>query len=249
MSLPTMLICFDCSEIFRGTTAMKKFVMMLSLLLGLSLTLTSYAISASRGFVGSLPGGVSALLQVAEFALQALGMTALFYYIPNTHVHWRHALAGGVFVAVGFELAKRALGWYLVQTPAYSTIYGAFATVPIFLIWIYLGWVIVLLGAVIAAYAPSLEMRVVRRPDEPGTRFATGRACTVASLTGGASAWIGGSASVDSTFLSTAAWSSRKAMPRTLWRSRAQLPSSTARTKLRNTASPSPRASRSSSTV
>jgi membrane protein len=141
------------------------------LLLGLSLTLTSYAISASRGFVGSLPGGVSALLQVAEFALQALGMTALFYYIPNTHVHWRHALAGGVFVAVGFELAKRALGWYLVQTPAYSTIYGAFATVPIFLIWIYLGWVIVLLGAVIAAYAPMLQHRVVQRSHLPGYRF------------------------------------------------------------------------------
>ena len=50
-------------------------------------------------------------------------------------------------------------------------VYGAFATVPIFLIWIYLGWVIVLLGAVIAAYAPSLQMRVVRWPDAPGSRF------------------------------------------------------------------------------
>lgn len=140
-------------------------------LLGVSLTITSYAISASRGFVGGLPGGVSAMLQVAEFCLQALGMTALFYYIPNTHVHWRHALAGGVFVAVGFELAKRALGWYLLLTPAYSTIYGAFATVPIFLIWIYLGWVIVLLGAVIAAYAPTLQHRVVQRSHLPGYRF------------------------------------------------------------------------------
>jgi membrane protein len=49
----------------------------------------------------------------------------------------------------------------------FSAVYGAFATLPILLLWIYLGWVIVLLGAVIAAYAPSLQMRVVRRPDDP----------------------------------------------------------------------------------
>ncbi|MDL2336975.1 MAG: YihY family inner membrane protein [Pseudomonadota bacterium] len=141
------------------------------LLLGVSLTMTSYAISASRGFVGDLPGGVSVLLQTVEFALQALGMAALFFYVPNTHVRWRHALAGGVFVAVGFEFAKRALGWYLQLVPSYSTIYGAFATVPIFLVWLYLGWVIVLLGAVIAAYAPTLQLRVVQRSHVPGYRF------------------------------------------------------------------------------
>ena len=54
---------------------------------------------------------------------------------------------------------------------SFSAVYGAFATLPILLLWIYMGWVIVLLGAVIAAYAPSLQMRVVRRADEPGARF------------------------------------------------------------------------------
>ena len=141
------------------------------LLLGLSLSITSYAISASQGLVGSMPGGVSFLLDTLEFALLATGMAGLFHYVPNTHVRWRHALAGGLFVAVGFEVAKRVLGWYLRQVPTYAVVYGAFATVPIFLVWIYFGWVIVLLGAVIAAYAPSLQMRVVRRPDVPGSRF------------------------------------------------------------------------------
>ena len=91
--------------------------------------------------------------------------------MPNTHVRWRHAIAGGVFVAVGFELAKRGLAWYVGQVPTFAMVYGAFATVPILLIWIYLGWVIVLLGAVVAAYAPSLQMRVKRWPEAPGSRF------------------------------------------------------------------------------
>jgi membrane protein len=141
------------------------------LLLGVSLTLTSYAISASRGFVSDMPGGVSLLLNILQFMLLAGAMAGLFHYVPNTLVRWRHALAGGVFVSAGFELAKRGLGWYLSSVPMYTNVYGAFATVPILLVWIYLGWVIVLLGAVIAAYAPSLQMRVVRRPSVPGYRF------------------------------------------------------------------------------
>ncbi len=141
------------------------------LLLGVSLSITSYAISANRGFVSDIPGAVSYILNTLQFVLLATAMAGLFHYVPNTHVRFRHALAGGVFVSAGFELAKRVLGWYLGSMPIYTTVYGAFATVPILLIWIYLGWVIVLLGAVIAAYAPSLQMRVVRRPSVPGYRF------------------------------------------------------------------------------
>lgn len=141
------------------------------LVLGVSLSLTSYVISASRGIVSDLPGGVSLLLNTIEFVLLAAGMAALFHYVPNTHVRWRHAVAGGVFVSVGFEVAKKGLAWYIAQVPSFAMVYGAFATLPIFLVWIYLGWVIVLLGAVIAAYAPSLQMRVTRWPDGPGSRF------------------------------------------------------------------------------
>lgn len=142
------------------------------LVLGVSLSLTSYVISASRGIVSDLPGGVSLLLNTIEFVLLAAGMAALFHYVPNTHVRWRHAIAGGVFVSVGFEVAKKGLAWYIAQVPTFAVVYGAFATLPILLVWIYLGWVIVLLGAVIAAYAPSLQMRVARWPDAPGSRFA-----------------------------------------------------------------------------
>lgn len=142
------------------------------LVLGASLSFTSYALSASRGMVGVMPRSLGLLFDVIEFGLLALGMAALFRYVPNTHVRWAHAFGGALFVAVGFELAKRALGWYVKSVPGYSVVYGAFATVPIFLLWIYLSWLIVLLGAVVAAYAPSLALRVVRMPDRPGERFA-----------------------------------------------------------------------------
>jgi membrane protein len=141
------------------------------LVLGISLSFTSYALSASQGLVGVMPGGVTVLLDALEFLLLAASLAGLFHYVPNTHVRWRHALAGGMSSAVGFELAKKLLGWYLATVPTYTFVYGAFATVPILLIWIYFAWVIVLLGAVIAAYAPSLRMRVKRWPDGPGARL------------------------------------------------------------------------------
>lgn len=141
------------------------------LVLGISLTVTSYALSASKGLVGVMPGTLSALLHALEFGLLVLAMAGLFHYVPNTAVRWRHAMAGALFVAIGFEAAKKGLAWYVDTVPTYSALYGAFATVPILLLWIYLGWVIVLLGAVIAAYAPSLQMRVATRPATPGHGF------------------------------------------------------------------------------
>ena len=141
------------------------------LALGLSLSLTSYAVSASRGLVAALPGGVEMLLELVQFLLLSGATAGLFHFVPNTAVRWRHAWAGGVFVALAFELAKNGLGWYVASVPTYSAVYGAFATVPILLLWIYLGWVIVLLGAVIAAYAPSLQMRVTSVARTPGWTF------------------------------------------------------------------------------
>jgi membrane protein len=141
------------------------------ILLAISLSLTSYALSASKGLVGGLAGGVQLLLDSLQFVLLAWGMAALYRYVPNTRVHWGHAWAGGMFVSVGFEAAKKLLVIYLAKVPTYSVLYGAFATLPILLIWIYVGWVIVLLGAVIAAYLPSLLSGVPRRISAQGWQF------------------------------------------------------------------------------
>ncbi len=141
------------------------------LLLAISLSITSYAISASKGVVNVIPGGVQLILDALQFFLMAGGMAALYHYVPNTQVKWAHAWTGGVFVSAGFELAKKLLSLYLSKVPTYSVVYGAFATVPILLIWIYVAWVIVLLGAVIAAYLPSLLAGVERRTRSHGLQF------------------------------------------------------------------------------
>ena len=141
------------------------------LLLGISLSITSYAISASKGVVGVLPGGVQLLLDALQFFLMAGAMAAMYHYVPNIQVKWGHAWSGGLFVAAGLELAKRLLTLYLGKVPSYSVVYGAFATVPILLIWIYIAWVIVLLGAVITAYLPSLLVGVQRRARVHGWQF------------------------------------------------------------------------------
>lgn len=141
------------------------------LLLAVSLSVTSYVLSASKGLVEVMPGGLQLLLDSLQFLLLAWGMAALYHYVPNAQVRWAHAWAGGLFVAAGLEVAKRLLVMYLGKVPTYSVLYGAFATVPILLVWIYVAWVIVLLGALIAAYLPSLMVGVQRRARAHGWQF------------------------------------------------------------------------------
>ena len=141
------------------------------LLLAASLAVTSFVVSTSSGLVLSLPFSLRFLLDAFQFVLHAGGVAVLYRYIPYAYVRWSHAWAGALFVAAGIEVAKKLLSLYLVKVPTYSMIYGAFATLPILLIWIYVAWVIVLMGAVIAAYLPSLMAGVARRGGGHGWQF------------------------------------------------------------------------------
>ena len=141
------------------------------LLLAASLAVTSFVVSTSSGLVLSLPFSLRFLLDAFQFVLHAGGVAVLYRYIPYAYVRWSHAWAGALFVAAGIEVAKKLLSLYLVKVPTYSLIYGAFATLPILLIWIYVAWVIVLMGAVIAAYLPSLMAGVARRGGGHGWQF------------------------------------------------------------------------------
>lgn len=141
------------------------------LLLGASLAITSYVATASRGVVDVLPGSLRWLLDSFEFVLLVLCVSGLYFYVPYARVRWRHALTAGLMTALGIEMGKKLLTGYLAEMPTYSAIYGAFAAVPILLVWIYMAWVIVLLGAVVASSLPELGRHHLRRPSGAGWRF------------------------------------------------------------------------------
>jgi membrane protein len=141
------------------------------LLLASSLAATSYVLPIVRGSAAAPSNVVQFVIDTLEFLALSGAMAALFHFMPNTYVKWSHAWAGGIFVAVGIAAAKKLLGLYLQTVPTYSVVYGAFATVPILLVWIYMAWMIVLCGAVIAAYLPSLLLGGGQRSKGPGFGF------------------------------------------------------------------------------
>lgn len=125
---------------------------------GASLWATSFVARESMGLVSDVPGVVSLAVSFVPLVLTGLGFAALFVVVPNCRVYWRDALAGGFFTAIALELMKAGFTFYLTGFPAYTIIYGAFATLPIFLLWIYLSWLVVLFGAAIAASAPLIRL-------------------------------------------------------------------------------------------
>ena len=132
-------------------------------LMGLSLWATSWLVAASLDRV-AMPSGVeSALLRLVPVTVSALAFFLLYRIIPYRHVPARHALAGGILAAVVFEVMKSVFASYIRAVPTYRLVYGAFAAIPIFLLWIYLSWLVVLLGAEFTAVARVLEGPPVAR--------------------------------------------------------------------------------------
>ena len=141
------------------------------LLLAASLAATSYLLPFLRNGAAAPAAMLQFLVDTLEFVCLAGSLAALYHYMPNTFVKWAHAWVGGGVVAVGIAVAKKLLTVYLGLVPTYSAVYGAFATLPILLVWIYLAWIIVLMGAVITAYLPSLLAGVSRRGGAHGWQF------------------------------------------------------------------------------
>ena len=100
--------------------------------------------------------------------VQIAGLTLLYIFVPNYPVRAGDALVGGVTAGIILEILKKGFAFYVITFPTYQTIYGALATFPIFLIWMYLVWNVVLYGAEIAAALPEWRAGASRRA--PGVR-------------------------------------------------------------------------------
>ncbi|WP_246116230.1 YihY family inner membrane protein [Denitromonas halophila] len=138
------------------------------LFLGASLAATSYLISTSLGLVNDPQWLRIIVFRTLPVLLLGLLFAFLYFSIPNTRVNAWHALIGGMSAALAFVLMQRALGLYFARFPSYTLIYGTFATLPIFLLWLYASWVVILLGAILAATFPAYASSVRTLPDFPG---------------------------------------------------------------------------------
>ncbi|THF61506.1 YihY family inner membrane protein [Pseudothauera nasutitermitis] len=138
------------------------------LVLGGSIFASGYLVSASMELVDHSPW----LGELAARLLPPITLGGLFSYlyfaVPNHPVRPLHALAGGIAAAVAFLVMQRAFGMFIARFPSYTLVYGAFAALPIFLVWLYLSWVIVLLGALVTASLPAFLQRKRTLPVFPG---------------------------------------------------------------------------------
>ena len=121
------------------------------LLIGGSLSLTSWLVGMSVGYAKQIHEFGVVLLKVVPVLLTTLAFSLLFRVVPNRYVPLRHAFIGGAVAAVAFESMNSAFAFFIAHFTAYKLVYGAFASIPIFLLWVHLSWLTILLGALIAA--------------------------------------------------------------------------------------------------
>lgn len=129
------------------------------ILIGASLWAMTVLARESLGHIGDLPAVLGYALSLVPLIATGLGFTALFVGVPNRRVLWRDAAVGGFGTAIVLEIMRWAFAYYLARFPSYTVIYGAFATLPIFLLWLYLSWLAILVGATVAATLPALRQR------------------------------------------------------------------------------------------
>lgn len=125
-------------------------LMALPVLVGVSLSVSTYFLSLISA--GHMPGqGLwnFILVNLSPMIVTWLAFITLYKWVPNTKVKLRYAVVGGLVSAILFELAKFLFLVYIHYFPTYDLIYGAFSVLPLFCIWIYISWIIVLSGAVL----------------------------------------------------------------------------------------------------
>ena len=121
-------------------------------LVGASLWATATLLGASMGLVRSVPQPLALTLDLVPIALCSVSLASLFHWLPNAQVRWPDAILGGVLGGIALELGKRGFTAYLIQGPTYRSLYGAFATLPVFLLWLYFSWLVTLSAALVTAH-------------------------------------------------------------------------------------------------
>jgi len=120
------------------------------ILLGFGFAVSSYLMTIKLFFkVITISGMGKIIFLIFPYLFTFLAFILLYIIVPNCKIKLGHAAIGAVMATVLFELSKYGLAVYLKVFPFYQLVYGAFAIIPIFLLWLYLSWLIVLFGAVV----------------------------------------------------------------------------------------------------
>jgi membrane protein len=141
---------WQVTRVRRVWTTMLAYITILfigPLLLGLSISISTYITSLPPVSDTIEQTGAGPFLTLTPVLATLLAFTLLYKWVPNTPVRWVHAFVGGVVASLLFEVAKDGFALYLAWFPSYRIIYGALAALPLTLIWLFLAWTVVLLGA------------------------------------------------------------------------------------------------------
>jgi len=137
-------------------------------LAGASLYATAFLARESLGLLVQVPILLEIAIKLLPVVFGALAFGALFIVVPNTRVNRGDALVGGLISALILETMKIGFAYYVASFSTYTMIYGAFAALPVFLIWVYLCWLGILAGALIAANLPLLRLGRLDPEVKPG---------------------------------------------------------------------------------
>lgn len=139
------------------------------LVFGASIAATTYLASVSFGLIDELGWINTLFFRALPLALMTVLFALVYWIVPNRQIHVVHAILGGLLAAAGFTVMQLLFSMYVAKLPTYTVIYGAFAAVPIFLVWLYLSWSVILAGALVTAELPGvLEMPPKRQAKSRG---------------------------------------------------------------------------------
>jgi membrane protein len=120
-------------------------------LIGAAVYFTNWALEQSVATTSIGNEALGMLRAPVALLVDWVAFTLIYAFVPARHAPFRLALVGGALAALAFEVAKRGFTFYITHVQTYQLVYGALAALPLFLVWIYLSWVIVLVGAAITA--------------------------------------------------------------------------------------------------
>jgi membrane protein len=120
-------------------------------LIGAAIYATKWAIERSIEVVPIHAEALPLLARAFNLGIGVLLLTLIYALVPVRRAPWRAALVGGLLAAIAFDIAKSGFAYYIQYAPSYEIIYGTIAALPLFLVWVYVSWVIVLVGAAISA--------------------------------------------------------------------------------------------------